>query len=355
MAVDIALNGLLEPPVVAKLSREGCANYLAVMNRLWKTDYQIKDLVSVSDEDGQERFHILIAGERRLRALRLLQTVGYEAYIKEFEPNKFYEAFFGHGIIDVRFCIDIPPFEAIFRQSSENNHIRVPAHEEARFYYDLFTLIREVDPDYPKRKFAQKVGRSLDIINNAIKFCGLPPKIQGFVESRKLSYGIACGVARLQSELNLGEEELQWWAMRAMLSDMRVPEFLQMVSEYIFNSQNGQTEMALFTDREREEMKRAFFREIVAKRFIQSLWKRIAYWKKVIALFEDGELGQEDSPFSEGSPARLYRAEIALLKGVLPHLARFITRKVQEEAFVILSDAEEILSQIEEDDSTVVV
>lgn len=355
LAGDIAVKGLLEPPVVAKLNEDGCTDYLAVINRLWRTSYQIEDLVATLDTDGQKHFYILIAGERRLRALRLLQAAGYDACIKEFGPHGFYETLFDGGKIDVRLCVDMPPLEVIFRQTSENMHLRVPPHEEARFFHDLLNLIREVEPDYPISRFARKVGRSPDTIRNAVKFCELPQTIQDLVEKRSLSYGIACEIARLQSELGLGSEELRWWAMRAILTSAKVPEFRQMVTDYIFNSQNGQTEMALFTDREKEAMRRAFFREIVAKRFIQSLWERIAYWKKVIALFESGELGQENSPFSEGSPAQLYKAEIALLKEVLPHLARFIPRKAQQEAFVILSEAEGVLSQIEEDNSRIAV
>ena len=75
----------------------------------------------------------------------------------------------------------------------------------------------------------------------------------------------------------------------------------------------------------------------------------IAALKNVLKLFQSGDLGKKDSPFSEGSPVSLYRKQICLMEQeVLPHLEQFLPKNSLGEIKKTLALASAELKKIEE-------
>ncbi|MBI4039391.1 hypothetical protein HY388_01025 [Candidatus Daviesbacteria bacterium] len=347
LAENIADHGLFNPLTVAKFDRESCQHYIAVINWLWGRDFSLDQTVSC-EEDGQEVFYVLLAGERRHRACMYLKTAGCPSCQQQFGagPCHTRHPASADGQVDVRLCVNISPLEALFRQIAENVHMRVPAHEEAKVFYELYSLVKQADPKYSLAQFSRDVSRGPDTIKNAIRFCELPAEIQGFVKNRVFSYGIACEISRLH-EAGFSEDDLSWWARQAAVSSPKVDEFRETISKVITDRNNGQTMLDLFTQEQESEMRRLAHRRVVARELIQILWRDQYYLKKVQELLKDGKLGRDDSPFSILSPVRYFRASIALRQELLPLLKDHLPKAFLAEAEQILSDNEQVLAVLE--------
>lgn len=329
LALDIAQKKLMGPPIVAQLSRVNCRDYLKAINFLWGTTFEINSL-SPSEKDSQEIFYILLAGERRFRSCRLLWDTGCTKCIEDYGPEAPGVCFHRHfpsGKIEVRLCIGIPPLAALFLQLSENTHMRVPPHEEAYAYAQLYKLLKEAHSDFTIARFARKVGRSPETIKNAIQFCELPVSIREPVEEGRIPYGIAIEICRLH-RAGVSEDELNWWVVRSITEEKTVPKFKEAVTNYLFNLQAGQMSLAeLMAEAQIKESRRMHIRQTVQVHAIQIIWGFIGYFEKVYALFEQGKLGKEDSPFSEGSPVRVFRKLITCLRLLLPHMRSWVPKR----------------------------
>lgn len=296
--------GLMNPLIVARFDLVGARSYVDVVNNLWKSSANMADLT----ENQLGEYDILIAGERRLRAIRLLIADG--SYLQRF----------GDQSVDVRLMEGVDPYEAVKRQIQENIHVRVPPAEEAQAYNDYYRVKKKSEPKYSMRQFARDVGRAPETVKIALKFCELPGHIQDLVLGGKIGYGIALELARLKDELGLDGEVLNYWTLRAMTGEFKVPEFRKLISNYIFEQKSGQTMMELFTKEQRREMDRGHIRRVVADEWVRGVWNGINYNNKIRQLLDNGYLGTEDSPYSSGSPRRIYGAFIKQLKGLLPFL-----------------------------------
>ncbi len=342
LALSIAENGLINPLNVARLSDENCGDYLEVINRLWQTELKTGDLKSCVEE-GKNFFYILIAGERRYRALRYLEEEGCD---KEHNGKNCLECHFPNRLIEVRRGIDIPPLQAIFLQASENTHMKIPVHEEARFHYNLFTILREVNEKYPLAAFARKVGRCESTIRKAIKFCELPLDIQRYVEQGALVYGKALEIDRL-IDIGISEENLGWVMKMAMVQNQTVEEFRAWVTNYIGNITSGQTMLEIFTEAQVKAMRRVLIRRTVAQEYIQAIWQRIHYVQEVIRLLNEGKLGEDDSPFSIKSPIRVSLAFINQMEQLLPLLKRHLSKAKSERVEEVIEEVKPILKELE--------
>lgn len=338
LAEDIAAKKLMNPILVARFNQEICEQYLKTINHLWKTTYQIQNLISVNENKGETIFYILIAGERRLKACRYLQKFGCErCREKNNSLQGCYQYHFGDQMIEARLCLNIPPLKALLMQASENIHMRVPPHEEARFYSELFQLIRLDEPKYSLSRLARDVGRSPETIREALKFCLLPEETQNLVAKKMISYGIACEIAKLQVA-GVNEKELQWWVLRAISGNYKVPEFQNMVTNLLRDRANG--ELKLFTEQMEKEMKDGHIRLIAQQQMITAIWSWLGYFSRINSLFLEGKLGQKDSPFSEQSPLRIFRKLIEEEKKLLPHLKNLLKNKECQDAQRVIEETE---------------
>ena len=74
LANDILEKGLINPLLLARFNRENCEKYLKAINILWKKE--IKKAIKTENlnrNPDDNHYYILIAGERRLRAIKHLK------------------------------------------------------------------------------------------------------------------------------------------------------------------------------------------------------------------------------------------------------------------------------------------
>lgn len=320
LSEDIAAKGLLNPLTVACFDRDGCTRYLKVINFLWQTDYQTENLVSSVGKEDEESYLILIAGERRFRAIKRLQETSCETCQEEYGPGGCYKRHFKDGV-EARLCIDISPLQALFLQASENIHMRVPPHEEAKFYYQLYFLIKETEPNYSRRKFAKAVGRSESTIRKAMKFCELPIQVQKLlveaIERKEISYGFGVEIARLQAIEGVNESELIWWTHQAILGRYKLEDFRNAVKEYIYQIASGQTMLGLFEEEQWKVAKRSKRRRVVEGEILFYMHLGFRYIDTVRRYIDEGLIPKI---FSERSPRNVIRKQVEALSKISPYL-----------------------------------
>jgi hypothetical protein len=345
-ADELAINGVINPPIVALFDRAECEQYLRVNNRLWETAITVGKLRA--DADG--RYCILIAGERRMRALSRIWEFGCsecrELHGQE-DVGACYKRHFGGKTVEVRLGEHLPVFGALFRQLSENTHKHVPAHEEALAYAQFFKLIRFIEPGFSLTQFAREVGRGPETIRNAIRYCELPPSIQGVVERGQVLYGIAVELSRIHQE-GASNQDLHFWLNRVIAENYTVQKFRVIISAYLKDRASGQGSLEGIMDEEQERLRRKLsVKRAVEINSVRALWAFIYYFEKVAALFESGALGKPDSPFSEGSPTRLFKRLVRQQRKILPHLRTIAPRTDYQRAEKTLQRAEHLAEMLE--------
>jgi len=234
LANNIAENGILNPPVVIALNDYECITYLDNVNYVWKTEYKIQNLKKFK-WNKKEYFFILVAGERRFRSYKILFEKGCTTCQEENHSLKYgecYKKHFSRNEVEVRICTGASPTEALYLQLSENIHMRVPPEEEAHAYKTVFLAEKHRDNKFSLTSFARKVGRSVDTIRKALKYCDLPDFIQNEVETGNLKYGLALELSRLK-DIGLDENDLKFWLIRALLNKNNIAHFREIINNYL--------------------------------------------------------------------------------------------------------------------------
>jgi len=340
LADNICLHrGLLEPIIVVNYSAELCQKYLDLTNRHYKVDHQLAELIQI--EDG--RYLIVLSGEMRLRAHRLIWEEGCSACQEQFGqeiPGKcFARHLINRKIIEARLHRDIPASMAMRIQLTGNCYNAPPESETIQGNGVHYRFEKEMDLRLTIAKFARSVGRSPATMSKYLKIYDLPREIFELLEPPKtaassgekpkplISSGIAFELAFLKEQ---GEKDLMWWAQRAIAGRMKVEYFHRKIREYL--AVKNQCVLDLFESSAEAAAKRAHIKATVNQEMVNGVYGNLAYWRKVLLLFERGQLGKDDSPFSADSPTRLYRQQVELMKeAVLPHLSDFLSAdKVQE-------------------------
>lgn len=359
---SIAEEGLIQPPLIIRFDPEAANKYLFVINGLWGTKIKLTDLKPTSTHSSdtpansaegdvsQDKtvYYILVAGERRYRSMKILQTVGCSECQETYGPGNCYNRHFAEhpDMLEARVGENVAPIQAIYRQASENIHNSLPPHEEADYYNHIFTLVRIARPDYPLTKFAKKVGRSESKVRDALRYTNLPPEIKTAVEEGNLAYGMAVEIARM-AEQKVGEEDIGFYTKRAMAGNLRVDDFKKTIAEYLRNRSSGQVSLLdLFSAEQIEALGKLKIKKVVEKEIVKAIWSWIYYFSKVNSLFESGKLGEQDSPFSSGSPIKIFRRLLAEQERLLPHLQTVTSHRVFDEISAKLANQVEAVSEI---------
>ena len=90
------------------------------------------------------------------------------------------------------------------------------------------------------------------------------------------------------------------------------------------------------------------FRRVVEANTIKAIWSWIYYFGRVFDLFESELLGKEDSPFSEGSPVKVFRRLLEQLERVTPHMRTLLSQGVYEKNLRTLREAQEVAALLDE-------
>ncbi|MBU2082221.1 hypothetical protein KKH14_02210, partial [Patescibacteria group bacterium] len=330
LADNICQYGLLDPLVVVSFSLVSAQEYVKLINTFYKTAHWLSELRGANNE----HYQIVLSGERRLRAHWLIWKSGCsicrEKYGQE-EPGTCYRRHFGKRKkdkkIESRLYHDLSAIEAMDIQLSGNSYVLPKEQEMIQSYSLQFFIKRKMDLKLTIAQFARSVGKAPETMRGYLKVCALPDAIYNYYQQGFIPYGIAEELAFLKDR---GENNLDFWAMRAIVGKIKVETFHQIIRGHL--EKRNQSILEIFDEKSEEEAKKSFVRKTVAKEVIGDLHAGNVYWKKVLRLFEEGKLGKNDSPFSEGSPVNLYRKQVDLTKNhILPHLAKFLPKKSLKE------------------------
>jgi len=330
LAQDIYEKGLLSPLLIIKFNEKKCHKYLETINSLWKTDVKINGLA----KDKKEDYYILLAGERRLRAIKKIKE-DHGSLGKVFPGNK----------IDIRLCENLSPLQALFRQASENIHVRPPANEEALFYASLLELIKEKHPDYSTFRFAKDVGKDPKTVKNAITFSILPEFVQKAVEEKQLKYGVACTIGRMQEE-NIDKETVESVTIRAMLGNWKIKKCKREVEGLIYEHKSNQSSFEIFSEEDRKRQEKESLKNLMAKEIKRGTWETNSYFKKIIFLAKEGKLNKAMSPFSEKEVLELYSELLNTEEEVLDHLKDLFDQKEKEKYKKTIEESKKLVKKL---------
>ncbi len=348
LSLDIAKKRVLNPPTVARFDMESCRQYVAAVNRLWDTSYDVDQLQS-RVEDGAKVYYVLLAGERRYRSCSLLWERGCALCLETHGPEKpgrCFKRHFGGNALDVRTCRNIPPLAALFLQLSENTHVPVPAHEEAAAYARLFALIRKADETFPVARFAREVGRNPETIRKALRYHALPEIAKHAVESGHVAYGVAIEIARLQED-GLTSEQLEFWINRSVVERRKVEEFRKLVNAHLAERHSGQQSLLdLFQSEQARDAAKAHIRRTIEAKSIQALWSSIHYLARVQQLFESDVLGGPNAIYSTESPLRVYATLVERMRELLPKLKKLISARKANDYQAVLEETHALLAEL---------
>ena len=177
-----ATDGLINPITLALLSATKTKEYIDFYNRVFHANMSIEDMQALHDTHGNPFYLILIAGHRRLHAVKNL--------LKDHEESTAIP-------LHARIIENISPKEALRLQIAENTHERVPPAVEAQTVAQLCLLIIEETRQKENRiptqtELARAVSRSTEIVRNALLFYKLPQKVKDLATDNdsKLPYGL---------------------------------------------------------------------------------------------------------------------------------------------------------------------
>lgn len=322
LAESIARRRLLNPPNVALFDLNSAQRYIERLNGIWDRNYCIDDLVSI-DVEGDERFCFLMAGERRTRACKYLFNEGCSRCKAEGYEGNCYERHFKRTTLEVRVASGIKPKEAVYTQFGENSHNALAPHEDASSIYKLYRREKEEEPTLTLTEFARRISKSADVVRNALRYFELPDPIKQAVVEKKLSYGIACEVARLRVFLSVDDEELIIQANQAMDNRENVDKVRERISGIITQRLAGQMNMLDdFLRNQSDAKKKLARRQTVNSQMVYGLCLIEEYLLYAAQLYEDGKLGVEGSRYSEASLIRHFLRANDRLNRILPYVSR---------------------------------
>lgn len=318
LADNIATKGLINPLIIAAFSESECVAHLDIINDVWGTQFKVGEL-----SQWRKKYYVLLGGERRLRASRLLDTKGCTDHL----PKSCYQRHFGNRSIKATVHEGITPFDAIELQSSENNYLRPFPHEEAEFYDKYYrALSRANGNNLSLTEFGQRVGRSRDVIRVALRFARLPEKVREYVASNAMLYSVANELGRLM-DLGMSIGEVNEWAIRLVANCPDMAKFRMQVRRRAMELQGREqlTLEAMFAGDDEGELKRQLRRRSIDRGTVLALYNTFKYFSRVLSLFDRGVLGFPDSPFAMLGPLQAWRETLTLLdEKLLPHFDRVL-------------------------------
>lgn len=318
--------GNLEPMLLVRYTRRQALEYLRLINEEWGTNHEIADLVS---SDNSRTFYIIIAGHRRLNAIRQL----------------------GWKSVEVRCCSNIDPVVALFIQLSENLHMPVPRCEEAIGRIRLYLLVlRQRGGSFTLREYSAYVGVSVDQLRDELKFVHLPEEIRRAAEDGEIPFSIAVEFDRLIKEWEANERvrscfpALDSWigwlvdvCLKKAIAEKLSLEKFQREAKYEIKMELGR-QLSIF-ELDGVGDKKCNHQSAMIARINDGVLGAIKMLSGILGHFkkEGGLFRAEESPLMDRPFRRLVRELIGLLDKLVPHLSflleeekRRLQRKTKE-------------------------
>jgi hypothetical protein len=337
LSANMEVLGNLEPMLVVSYDKAGAEAYIATINEEWGTGHEIDELVSFE----ADRYLIVIAGHSRLMALQNL----------------------GEEMAEVRLTHDLPPFEALFVQMSENLHQPVPKVEEATGRIRLFRMIQRRQPTFSFEQYAPHVGVSVDQLRDEAKFINLPEAIQRLAEVGYISFTLALEFDRLIKLYDLDglinqkirESFADHVAWRSWLIDYCLTQAI--IERYSVDQFKRQFEYELkmelnrqlsFFDLDESITKKRNFKKAIVNRSIDGIRGAIKYLSSILDLFggEQALLRSDESPLLDRAFRAMFLELLKLIEKTIPHL-RFLRDEEAKRAIADVQEAANLCSEID--------
>ena len=334
LAEDIATRGMISMQVVFAFSPEVTARYLETTNLLWGTAHDMTHVIT-SELDGVPMCFVLVAGERRHRALTRLWNIGCRACRKSMKRKArnggcFHQHFPG-GFIPVSLKVGYAPDDALTLQLAENSHKRPKAHEEAAGFRLLWEVAHMRNPATTVPEFARSIGHPAKYVSQGLLFTNSAEYIQDAVAQSRLSFTAAIALARYHEERGC-DAELRYWFDRCLAEGWTTSEIQVQLHEDLQNwksSQLGLFGAAILANQEAR----------VRQTFARGVWRVVqwasAFLSSAIQARNDGRIGLKDSPFATGGLARAVVSMYEMLAELVPVVRRDLREHERQRIAVI--------------------
>lgn len=343
---------LIHAPLVARYDEEGARAYLntayGVYNRKTRgaPRKRISDLTS-SGSSEKPIYHIVIAGHRRLRALRLIDQQDIVVQIVE----------------------NIDPLDALELQVSENTARLPKDYERAESNGDLHVVMKARNPNLTLKEFAAKVGHPQQVVRRDLRYYSLPEEVKNYVVPRNrkdsgegdteipdqplMPFNVACQLGRLVEE-GAQLPDVLFLARRFFEEGISSEKAAGIrVNAYIRESIRGAGDMQDIFGVNSARLARLKRTKQVAERFTGVVDDSIAYFVRVKQAEELGfaDLSEDGISFG-GAASRLVRLADTV-GGILPHMERLLEEGKVEDIGRVFKEmrqmAQEFGSLIEEE------
>lgn len=337
LAYSIAASRMINTQIVALLPEKEFWGYADYVSKVWKAPLTRADKARIKKQKHRGYYHVIIAGERRLRALGILWNEGCLACReknggKPVANGKCWKQHYGTQIIKV----DVPKTkdyrELLETQLAENVHDRPLPHEEAEAVAQLTVFLKSENPRISYANIAKRIGRTGDFVARSMAFYSLPASIRTLVRENRIRYGVAIELARLQKEARYTEEQLLCEANMSVINKnyQKVHEFSKHVSGLILEyqrsqlSQDNTLQMMFETASPEARIKAAISpQEALLVRSLSS------FFSKTITLWEHPEM----MPFISGRKLTVggllsdYEKIIETLGEIMPYVEKAVTTR----------------------------
>ena len=232
LANNIALLGLLQMSSVGEMTPRELRIYLKQHNVLWGTNYRMRDML-VNLETGT--YLVACFGHRRILAHQQLWDLGCGACSETFGVEAPGTCWRRHSEtldpdgMELRAVRGLEWIDAMYAQLAENTQVAVPRDREAKVWRALWDIQRSRDPRSTIKVFARKVGRSPEIVSEALRFCDLPDEVRAAVADKHIAWGVALELVRMQSA-GCSESDIIFRKNYAIVHQPIVARFHQLVS-----------------------------------------------------------------------------------------------------------------------------
>lgn len=319
----IGSGGCVQPPTVARFSEDQFQEYLRMANRFFHGSAALEDF-QPADPDARE-YYPVVAGAMRTRAYRYLWSTGCDVCHEEFGeecPGQCFQRHFGGDKVKVLLRSDNNPHTALNDMFRENQYNPPKPYEVAEGISAYYEFVKEEqDRAITFRAFsAGFVGWSADKVSESVRYNRLPDFVKQGVQNGVIPLGVSIQLARLQ-EAGEGENLLHWFVGvvtgRKNVDTLRaeITKFLKERQMYAHGDLTSLMEASQET-----VTRRMGYKKTIARESLPGIYENLAYFRRVLRLYEEGSLGMDDSVFSEQSIRKVFRELWQVTLQIIDHL-----------------------------------
>lgn len=329
--------GLINPQIVTNLPEKEFWEYSKLVCGIYEKQLSQSTIRSIKKKIGSTGAWVMIAGERRLLALDILWNEGCSDCQKEHGGKKVgkgvcWQKHFGtlSKVIPVRVPITKDPSELLTIQLEENTQSPPNSYELANAVAKFAIFLKSQNRNWSWKKIAQRMKRSPEMVRRALTFFALPVSIKKMVSQKKIHYGLAVELARLQDQIKYKEVDLLREINMALVDKKlsKVAAFADHVSgtitAYIQKQNNEITTLELMVEELSAEKRMA---SVLSPDAINLARILVSNFTKILGVWEsaDNRAFTKDRYLTIGGFVEDYAKVVPLMEQLLPYVEDKVT------------------------------